>query len=179
MNKMLVVIDMQNDFIDGALANESAKAIIPNIITKIKSGDYHFFAATKDTHGEDYLRTSEGIKLPVSHCIKGTPGWEINKEILDELPSNTLVIEKPTFGYIEWAKTLSAYFDDTFPEDFPSEIELVGTCTDICVVSNALLLRAAYPSIKIVVHADCCAGVTPEKHEAALEVMRSCQIEVI
>ena len=177
MKKVLIVVDMQNDFVKGSLGTKEAQEIIPNIKRKIdeylKNGDIVFF--TCDTHYEDYFDTLEGQNLPVKHCIYETEGWEVVSELrkIDFLYCNNVrSIIKNTFGYIDWRKHLP-YADESL------EIELCGVCTDICVVSNALILRAIYPNATIFVDAYHCAGSTPEKHEAALEVMKSCQIEVI
>ena len=170
MKKLLIVIDMQNDFIDGSLGTPEAVAIVEKVKEKIRSYPPEAVVATMDTHGPDYLATQEGKKLPVEHCIKGTEGWRIRPEIA-ALLEKADVVEKPTFGSMDLAQRLAAM------EDL-EEVELVGLCTDICVVSNALLFKAAMPEVRISVDAACSAGVTPEKHRAALETMRSCQIEV-
>ncbi len=163
--KTLIVIDMQNDFIDGSLGTKEALAIVDNVKEKIaeykKNGDEIIF--TRDTHTEDYLDTAEGKKLPVEHCIKGTHGWQIADSLTTD---GAKIIDKPSFGYTMWDKM-----------NF-EEIEIVGLCTDICVVSNALILKAQFPDIKISVDSNCCAGVTPKTHSAALETMKMCQIEV-
>ena len=173
MRKLLIVIDMQNDFIDGSLGTAEAVAIVDAVREKIRSYPPEDVIATMDTHGADYLETQEGRNLPVVHCVKGTDGWQIRPELAALIdPAN--VYEKPTFGCTELAEDLKDYYENV--EDF--ELELVGLCTDICVVSNALLLKAAMPEVRICVDARCCAGVTPAKHLAALETMRSCQIEV-
>lgn len=169
--KILIVVDMQNDFIDGALGTKEAVAIVPAIIEKIKSYPKENVYATRDTHPADYMETQEGRYLPVPHCIKGTDGWEIRKEISELLLSDH-IIDKPAFGSVKLAEEMRR-----LAENSPIEIELIGLCTDICVVSNALLLKAYLPEVKIFVDPKCCAGVTPEKHEAALETMRSCQIQ--
>ncbi len=173
MKKLLLVVDMQKDFIDGALGTKEAQAILPRVVEKIKAhaaagGDILF---TMDTHGEDYLSTPEGSKLPVPHCIKDTSGWELAPQ-LEELANelNAKILEKPTFGSISCAE----YIRDAGYE----EVEIVGLCTDICVVSNALILKAAAPYISVSVDGDCCAGVTPESHRAALETMKMCQIQI-
>ena len=172
MRKILIVVDMQNDFIHGVLGSAEAQAIVPNVVNKIRSmGDEDVILLTRDTHYADYMNSLEGKYLPVEHCIKGTDGWQVIPE-LGELEANG-VINKYTFGYREWPDV----FEDEDMNDV--EFELCGVCTDICVVSNALALRMFYPDVKITVDASCCAGVTPEKHKAALEVMKSCQIEVI
>ncbi len=170
MKKLLVVIDMQNDFIDGALGTPEAQAIVGAAAAKIRSYPPAAVLATMDTHGPDYLSTQEGRLLPVEHCIKDTEGWRLRPELAALIP-DAAVFEKPTFGSTALAEAVRAMGD-------VEEIELIGLCTDICVVSNALLLKAYLPEVKIAVDAACCAGVTPEKHLAALETMRSCQIEV-
>lgn len=192
MNKKLqIVIDAQNDFITEALRNEQAIAAVPNLVARIKAHDGAVIA-THDTHfnktqvesnwppypnSQVYEKTLEGQKLPVPHCIKLTEGWEIQKDILAALneknangPTKFFAVDKYTFGKIDWAAVLTGM-------DF-DEIEIFGFCTDICVISNALILRAMFPNMKITVVKDCCAGVTPELHEAALKVMQSCQIDV-
>lgn len=165
MKRTLIVIDMQNDFISGSLGTKQAEAIVENVQKRIAEykgrGDEIIY--TRDTHGENYLSTPEGKKLPVVHCVKGTWGWQIADGLYVD---SAAVIDKPTFGYIGWNK-------------FSFEtVELCGLCTDICVVSNALILKAMFPEANIFVDSSCCAGVTPEKHAAALETMRSCQIDV-
>ena len=165
MKKTLIVIDMQNDFIDMALGTKEAVAIVPAVKAKIeeyvKCGGEIIF--TRDTHLEDYLETNEGKHLPVPHCIKGTRGWEIADGLYVD---GAKIIDKPNFGWPYWDK-----------EAF-EEVELVGLCTDICVVSNALIIKATHPEIKASVDSTCCAGVTPESHEAALKTMGMCQVEV-
>lgn len=166
--KVLIVVDMQTDFVDGSLGSPEAKSIVPSIKKKIEAyekDEWKIFF-TRDTHRANYLNTNEGQHLPVEHCIVGTPGWCVTPEL--NMPKHSH-INKPNFGYINW--------DAWLPSDVEI-IELVGVCTDICVVSNALILKALYPEATIAVDGSCCAGVTPAKHEAALEVMRSCQIEV-
>lgn len=170
---ILVVIDMQNDFIDGALGTPEAVAIVPKVMVKMMNFD-GLVLATRDTHGEDYLERQEGKKLPVVHCIKGTHGWEIKDEIQQLLISQP--IDKPTFGGEALGKVLKDLNNDVEPID---SITLVGLCTDICVISNAMLLKAFLPEVPIMVDASCCAGVTPESHERALEAMKACQIEII
>lgn len=168
MSKILIVVDMQNDFIYDALGTPEAQAIVPNVKNKIDEylsrGDEVIF--TRDTHHDNYLKSHEGKNLPVPHCIEGTHGWEVISEI-DKPECQHL--NKLTFGYMGWDLRL----------DKPTEIELVGVCTDICVVSNALILRATFREAEITVDASCCAGVTPESHKAALQVMKSCQVNVI
>lgn len=170
MKKLLIVVDMQNDFIDGTLGTKEAEAIVPAVIKKIEEyqerSDEVIF--TLDTHFDDYLETMEGKKLPVSHCIKGTPGWELQKEIGRYDGKR---FEKITFGSLDCAGYAAAGGYES--------VELAGLCTDICVISNALILKAAMPSVPILVDSSCCAGVTPESHQNALEAMKMCQIDVI
>ncbi len=173
MRKLLVVIDMQKDFIDGALGTKEAEAIVPNVIEKIRSYDRNDVYATMDTHKENYLSTQEGQYLPVVHCVRETEGWLLHPEI-EPLLDPKKIYEKPTFGSTHLSIDLRA-----LAKKEEIGIELVGLCTDICVVSNALLLKAMMPEIPISVDPSCCAGVTPEKHEAALETMRSCQIRIL
>lgn len=166
MKKTLIVVDMQKDFIDGALGTKEAVAIVENVKKKI--AEYQAAGAeiifTRDTHQADYLNTNEGKHLPVEHCIEGTDGWKIAEGL--EVPG-AIYIDKPTFGYLNWA-------------DYKlEEVEMVGLCTDICVVSNALIIKANYPEIRVTVDASCCAGVTPESHNAALTTMKMCQVEII
>ena len=172
MRKILIVIDMQNDFIDAALGTKEAVSIVEAVKEKIRSFPAEDVIATMDTHDEGYMQTQEGKNLPVMHCIKGTDGWKIRPDIA-ELLTGARIFEKPTFG----STALAADLKD-LSEKEEIELELIGLCTDICVVSNALLLKASMPEIKISVDAACCAGVTPQKHLAALETMRSCQIDV-
>ncbi len=165
MKKTLIVIDMQNDFIDMALGTEEAKAIVPNVKKKISeyanNGDEIIF--TRDTHGKNYLDTPEGKKLPVPHCIKGTKGWELADGIYVD---GCEIIDKPNFGTQRWNEFLFEC------------VEIVGLCTDICVVSNAIIIKTMFPNAKISVDSSCCAGVTPQTHNAALEVMKMCQIDI-
>lgn len=172
MKKILVVIDMQNDFIDGALGTPEACAIVKNVIKKIQSYPEDCIYATRDTHEENYMETQEGKNLPVPHCIRGTRGWQIKSEIAEAMPQ-AVILDKPTFGSTALAELLKK---ENEKEEL--DIELVGLCTDICVASNALLLKAAMPEIHISLDASCCAGVTPASHEAALMTMRMCQIDV-
>ncbi len=171
MEKYLIVVDMQTDFVDGSLGTREAEAIVPKVYEKIRKFDGKIIF-TQDTHFSDYLSTQEGSFLPVEHCIRGSEGHAIIPELRD-LTKGALVFEKMTFG----STALAAYLKER--ESKIGSIELIGLCTDICVVSNALLLKAYMPEMPILVDASCCAGVTPEKHEAALETMRSCQIRVI
>ncbi len=173
MRKILIVVDMQNDFIDAALGTKEALAIVEAVKSKIRSYPVADVIATMDTHSENYMETQEGENLPVPHCIKGTEGWKLRPEI-GQLLQGAVIFEKPTFGSMDLAAFLTK-----LSETEKIELELIGLCTDICVVSNAILLKAAMPEVRITVDASCCAGVTPEKHLAALETMRSCQIRVI
>lgn len=171
MSKALIVVDMQNDFVSGVLGSKEAQAIVPNVVRKIqKYCDQHAdIVCTYDTHGRNYLDTPEGKKLPIPHCIRRTEGWLLCPQIINtKIPFRE--IEKGTFGYPYW---------DSHLDDDLTSIELVGVCTDICVVSNALILKALFPEAEIIVDASCCAGTTPEAHQAALRVMQSCQITVI
>ncbi len=171
MRKILVVVDMQNDFSDGSLGTTEAQAIVDPVTEKMKSWEKSDIYVTRDTHGEDYLETAEGKKLPVVHCVKGTEGWQLHPQI-EALAEPSHIIDKPSFGSLELMELLKQE-----NEKEPLELELVGLCTDICVVSNALLLKAAMPEITIRVDGSCCAGVTPRSHEAALLTMGMCQIE--
>lgn len=166
MKRTLIVVDMQNDFIDGSLGTKEAVSIVEKVNAKIQSykeenGEIIF---TRDTHQDNYLETNEGKHLPVKHCIENTKGWKISDK-LDT--TGAILVDKPSFGYTDWGKY-----------DF-EEVELIGLCTDICVVSNALMIKALFPEIKVSVDANCCAGVTPDSHLAALTTMKMCQVEVI
>lgn len=174
MSKYLIVIDMQNDFIDGALGSAEAQAIVPELVKKVTSfkGPVIF---TRDTHGEDYLETQEGRNLPVEHCIAGTEGWQLISELNDYAAENhCMIFDKPTFGSTQLAGFVSG-IDRMSHID---EIELIGVCTDICVITNAMLLKTALPETLITVNAPYCAGVTPESHRTALDAMRACQINI-
>lgn len=174
MKKILVVVDIQNDFVDGALGTPEAQAIIDNAADKIKNFVGDIFV-TYDTHYDNYMDTLEGKKLPVPHCIKGTKGWELNSKIADALKDkNYKIVEKLTFGSVDLPSLVKEVIGDD-----SAEITLIGLCTDICVVSNALLLKANFLDSEIYVDASCCAGVTPETHNAALDTMRCCQINII
>ena len=174
MRKFLVVVDMQKDFVDGALGTPEAQAVVPAVLEKIRSFDGDIFV-TYDTHFEDYLDTAEGKKLPVPHCIYGTPGWELDERVgalMEDL--SHIKVQKYTFGSTSLPHLMAEVADgDIF------SIELIGLCTDICVVSNALILKAHFPDAPIAVDPACCAGVTPALHEAALQTMRSCQIDIL
>ncbi len=174
--KILVVIDMQNDFLTGALRNEEGIKIIPNVIEKIKEykKNNDIIIATRDTHHPDYLNTQEGINLPVPHCIKDTFGWEINNDILSLLEGSK-IFDKPSFGSVD----LAEYLSDNYENSSNLEIELVGVCTDICVISNAMLIKAYMPECQVIVDGSATAGVTVESHLNALNAMEMCQIKII
>lgn len=174
MKKALVVVDMQNDFVTGELANEAAEKVIPAIASKVKEAaakgiDIYF---TRDTHSDNYLETEEGKHLPFTHCIKDTWGWEIVPE-LQKLADETkaVIVDKPVFGSVTLGETLRDKAYD--------EVELVGVCTDICVISNAMIARAFLPNAHITVDSSCCAGVTEVAHNTALEAMKACQVEIL
>lgn len=174
MANLLIVVDMQNDFIDEALGTPEAAGIVQRVVEKIK-GFEGTIIATLDTHEADYLNTREGKYLPVPHCIKNTRGWELNgqvKRALEEKGYKT--VTKPSFGSLDLVELIRREFDVS-----GLQIQLIGLCTDICVASNALLLKANFPEAVISVDSSCCAGVTQEKHEAALMTMESCQIEIV
>ena len=173
--KILVVVDMQNDFVTGSLGTKEAEVIIPNVVKKIEEWDGYVFA-TQDTHDEDYLDTQEGEKLPVKHTIKGTEGWKIQKDVYEALELDFVeIFEKKTFGSIDLALELV----DCIDEMEIDEVQLIGVCTDICIISNALVIKAFLPEVKVVVDAACCAGTTPESHKRALETMKVCQVDII
>ena len=166
MKKTLIVVDMQNDFIDMALGTPEAVAIVPKVREKILScqaAGYEIIY-TRDTHGPEYLTTPEGKKLPVEHCIRGTKGWQIADGLYVE---GAKIIDKPNFGWPHWDR------------EALEEVQLIGLCTDICVVSNALIIKATFPDAQVSVDAACCAGVTPATHDAALATMKMCQIDVL
>ena len=173
MRKILVVVDMQRDFIDGSLGTKEAQSIVEAVKEKIRTYEPENVVATRDTHPENYLKTYEGRHLPVEHCIEGTDGWQLYPGI-DELLSGCVIFDKPTFGSVKLAEYLKKLNAAS-----PIEVEIVGLCTDICVISNALLIKAYLPEVNISVDPKCCAGVTPEKHAAAIETMRSCQIQIV
>lgn len=166
MKKTLIVVDIQNDFIHMALGTPEAAAIVPKVKAKIqeyvRNGDEIIF--TRDTHFADYLQTAEGKKLPVEHCIRGTKGWEIADGLYVE---GCKIIDKPNFGWPHWK------------DEALEEVELIGLCTDICVVSNALIIKATFPDAAVTVDSTCCAGVTPATHEAALKTMAMCQVDIV
>lgn len=182
MKKITIVIDMQNDFLTGALANPDAVNIIPSVLEQIKSADYVMY--TRDTHGSDYMETQEGKNLPVLHCVYETRGWQIVDELypmnLDCLANNKWwIVNKPTFGYVDiWKYGVFSNLINTNGQK-NVEVTFCGTCTDICVISNAMIVKSLYPEMVVNVKADACAGLTPEKHQSALDVMSSCQINII
>ena len=171
MSKVLVVVDMQNDFINGALGTAEAVAIVPKVAEKIKNFDGTVLY-TRDTHEENFMETQEGKNLPVPHCIRGTEGWQIRTELQQ---AGAEVVDKPTFG----SRILAEKLVEMNREEAIESITLIGLCTDICVISNAFVIKAFLPETPIIVDAACCAGVTPESHERALEAMKVCQIAVV
>lgn len=174
MKHFLIVVDMQKDFVDGALGTKEAQAIVPNVMDKILNFDGQIFA-TLDTHAANYMESSEGKKLPVPHCIKGTPGWMLNDMVAAVLEQKGYTpVEKVTFGSVILPRLI---YQAAAGESFT--IEMVGLCTDICVVSNALMLKANFPEAEITVDSSCCAGVSTATHQAALDTMRCCQINIV
>ena len=166
--KYLIVVDMQVDFITGSLGSELASAIVSSVVSKVKNFDGRVIF-TRDTHFPDYMNTQEGRKLPVMHCVKGTSGWQICDELK---PYAKTVVDKITFGSVDLPNIIKSYGEEI------EEIKLCGLCTDICVISNAMILKAAFPEVKISVDGSLCAGVTPESHNTALEAMKAVQIEI-
>ena len=171
MQNILIVVDMQKDFIDGALGTAEAVAIVPKVEEKIKNFQGRVIF-TRDTHEENYMDTQEGKNLPVPHCIRGTEGWEIEESLQKYITD--VCIDKPTFGSIE----LGLYLKGLNKNEPIEKITLIGLCTDICVISNAMIAKAVLPEVKVAVDASCCAGVTPQSHNNALEAMKMCQITV-
>lgn len=172
MQNILIVVDMQNDFISGSLGSREAEAIVPLMQERIRSFDGKVLF-TRDTHGEDYLTTQEGRRLPVKHCIRGTKGWEFEPSL--ESLCREDPIEKETFG----SSRLALMLCDMDSKEHIASITLAGLCTDICVISNAMICRAFLPETEILVDASCCAGTTPENHQNALDAMKQCQIQII
>ena len=172
--KILIVVDMQHDFVDGTLGSDAARAIVPNVLAKIDTyeKEKNPVIFTRDTHQENYLETQEGRNLPVPHCIQGTPGWQILESLHSQHHAK---VDKVTFGSSELPQVL----DQTYGAYQIEAIELIGLCTDICVISNAMVLKAFFPETPIVVDSACCAGVSEESHRNALEAMKVCQIQVI
>ena len=182
--KVLVAVDMQNDFIDGSLGTAEAQAIVPNVVNKIKSKKYDLIVATRDTHlDETYEDSLEGRNLPVRHCIFKEKGWQIQKDVDRALNLGTAATvvrdNKFTFGQLDLPNIIDNAVALRARKDDVEEIEVVGLCTDICVISNAMILRAGFRNTPIIVDSRCCAGTTPENHENALRVMECCQITVI
>lgn len=174
MKRLLIVVDMQKDFVDGALGSKEAAAIVDNVVKKIENFDGDIIV-TYDTHSENYMETQEGKNLPVPHCIKGTGGWQLHSKVQAAVDKRGYkAIEKPTFGSTELPEYIRANYNTD-----GLEIELIGLCTDICVVSNALLMKANFLEAKVSVDASCCAGVTIDSHNAALTTMKMCQVNVI
>jgi len=181
--KMLIVVDMQNDFIDGALGTPEAAAIVEKVTRRIEESSGELIIFTKDTHQDDYLTTPEGKKLPVPHCVEGTHGWQLNDKIFAAWKNNKNTIKaenltdnaitKPVFGSVDLVEFVKSRQNDI------TEIEMLGLCTDICVVSNSIMIKNALPAMPISVNASCCAGVTPKTHDEALSVMQMCQIDVM
>lgn len=173
MKKILIVVDMQKDFVDGALGTKEAIDIVPAVVEKIKGFNGEIIV-TYDTHSENYMATSEGKHLPVPHCIKGTDGWQLSDDVAAALKAkNYTAVEKLTFGSTALPEIIRQKAADE-----PFTIELIGLCTDICVVSNALILKANFPEAHIEIDSTCCAGVTPDSHTAAINTMKMCQIEI-
>ncbi len=166
--KYLIVVDMQVDFISGSLGSADAEAIVENVAEKVKNFDGKVIF-TRDTHDENYMETQEGRNLPVKHCIRNTDGWQICDELK---PYIKTIVDKTTFGCIDLPDYIQSKCKDI------DEIELCGLCTDICVISNAMILKVAFPEVKIIVDSSCCAGVTKESHKTALDAMKAVQIEI-
>ena len=173
MKQFLIVVDMQKDFVSGALGSAEAQAIVPSVAARIRAFDGEIIV-TYDTHEQDYLDTREGRFLPVPHCIRDTDGWQLDDAVAEALSDRAYtVVEKPTFGAVTLPEVVEQLAGE---EEF--SVELIGLCTDICVVSNAMLLKAAFPEADMTVDASCCAGVSPASHQAALTTMACCQITV-
>ena len=185
MKKLLVVVDMQKDFVDGSLGTPEAVEIVPGVVEKVKDAkeEETDIVFTRDTHGEDYLKTQEGRKLPVVHTVKYTEGWEIQKDVMDAVTGKykqeqIAMIDKPCFGSEELAERIGKLGQE-YPEDGELTVDFVGVCTDICVISNVFLAKAAARNAVVRVIERACAGVTPETHRTAIEAMRGCQVEII
>ena len=183
--KLLAIIDTQNDFIDGVLGTKEAEAIVPRVCERIRQADKNtIIIFTRDTHSTNYLNTFEGERLPVEHCIYKTDGWMIHPDILEAARESGVkyhICNKFTFGMNmdEWYEAIDDLSDWPRNGQYVEEIEIMGLCTDICVISNTMILRAMFPNYPIAVNSQCCAGVTPESHERALEAMKMCQIDII
>lgn len=179
MKRILVIVDVQNDFITGSLGNAECQTVIPNIINVIKDGDYQRIILTRDTHHEDYLNTLEGKNLPVTHCIEKSEGWLVNEEVLNAICEKSYqyqFIDKPTFGSLELGKTLHEEYTEN---NMDIQVDFVGVCTGICVISNVLIAKTYCPEATIRVIEDACACVTPESHKTAIDAMKLCQVEII
>ncbi|MDD3610848.1 MAG: cysteine hydrolase [Eubacteriales bacterium] len=172
MQDLLLVVDMQNDFISGSLGSKEAEAILPRVRELIDSYPADKVYFTRDTHQEDYLETQEGRKLPIAHCLEGSEGWQIEESL--EKRRQTTIIDKPAFGSVELARLLA----ELNQEEVIRSLRFVGLCTDICIISNALIAKAVLPEAEIIVDASACAGVTPEQHQTALDAMKVCQITI-
>ena len=174
--KVMVIVDCQKDFIDGSLGTPEAQAMIPRLIEKIKAEPENtLYVFTRDTHDADYLNSSEGKQLPVEHCIKDTAGWAIPDRLTDAFLNSPVVIDKPTFGSVE----LMEFIDSIIDNEADTNIEFVGLCTDICVISNAIMAKAYFPEANISVNSNLCAGTSIEAHDNALKAMHQCQINII
>lgn len=174
MKNYLVVVDMQKDFIDGVLGTSEAVEIVEKIVEKMRTFDGEVIF-TRDTHFDNYLETQEGKYLPVPHCKKGSSGWQLQERIAAVKPENAKIFDKNTFASVE----LASYLSEMNEKDGIEQITFVGVCTDICVISNAMLVKAYMPEVEIVIDAKCCAGVTPKSHNNALEAMKMCQIIIV
>lgn len=175
--KILIVVDMQNDFVTGPLGSPDAVRVSSKIKDLIQNSDYDHVIFTQDTHDDNYLNTKEGQKLPVPHCIINTDGWQIVSELAEEFGGSPFTVQKGVFGFNYWDELLSEHFEMDYFGD--NTIDLVGVCTDICVVSNALILKALFPRADIRVISDCCAGTSIANHLAAITTMRSCQVDIL
>ena len=174
--KILVIVDMQNDFTSGVLGNNECEEAVSKVVEVINEDNYDKIFLTRDTHQKNYLETQEGRNLPVEHCIEGTIGWQIREEIMKAVRDNNFcIIDKPVFGSLKLAEDIKTEYENKHDN---LEIVLVGVCTGICVISNAMLLKAALPEAVITVKADACACVTPESHKTALDAMKMCQINI-
>lgn len=173
MKKVLVVIDMQNDFITGVLGNSECRAVVPHVVKRVQEAvnDHTDLLFSQDTHQENYLSTQEGRKLPIPHCIENTDGWNIIPELEETAEQKGIVFKKETFGSRDIAEYVKAHGYE--------EVELIGVCTDICVISNAMTIKSFVPEAEISVNEACCAGVTPQSHRTAVEAMKACQINLI
>lgn len=179
MKKILVIVDMQNDFLTGVLGNSECEATVPEVVKVVKTGEYDYIFLTRDTHGENYLNTQEGKKLPVEHCLKGTEGWEVNAEVTAAVKESGVpyaYVDKPTFGSVVLGNLLKEKCEELGAE---TEINFVGVCTGICVISNVMIAKGNLPETPVKVIEKACACVTPQSHTTALEAMKTCQVDVI